>query len=68
MAITRPRVSKAGDAGLGFASGGEILESMRILFKAGMDMTIASTDLACVELPVAVALCRGGRVRDESGG
>lgn len=68
MAMTRPLVSKAGDAGPGFANGGEILESMRILFSAGMDITIASTDLACVELPGADAWWRGGKVREESGG
>lgn len=47
----KPRVAKAGDAGLGFASGGEILDRMRILFNVGMDITMASTDLACVEWP-----------------
>lgn len=51
MEMMKPRVAKAGDAGLGFASGGEILERMRILFNVGMDITMASTDLACVESP-----------------
>lgn len=56
MAMMRPLNSKAGEAGLGFASGGDILERMRILFRVLMDITIASTDLACVESPGTDAL------------
>lgn len=67
-AMMRPLVSKAGEAGLEFASGGEILERIRILLTVLMDMTMASTDLACVESPDTDALWRGARVREESGG
>lgn len=45
-AMMKPLVSKAGDAGLGSASGGEILVRILIFLRVGMDMTIASTDLA----------------------
>lgn len=67
IAMMRPLVSKAGDAGLGFASGGETLERIRILLRVLIDMTMASTDLACPESPETDALWRGGRVRDGSG-
>lgn len=68
MEMITPRASKPGDAGLGFASGGEILERIRILLRVGMDMTIASTDFACVKSRESEAFWRGGRVREESGG
>ena len=67
IAMMSPRVWKAEDAGLGFARGVEALARTRILFTVDMDVTIASTDLACVDSPEIVDLWRGGRVRDESG-
>ena len=66
--MIEPRVAKGGDAGLGFASGGEILDRMRILLNIGMDMIMASTDLACADSPDGVVFCKGGKVREESGG
>ena len=67
-AMTNPRDSGPGEVGLVFASGGEILERMRILLRVGIDMTIASTDLACVASPEGEGCRRGGSVREESGG
>lgn len=49
IAMTKPRVRCAGEVGPGGASGGEILARTRILLRMGMDMTIASRDLACAE-------------------
>ena len=48
IAITNPRVWRAGDDGPGGASGGEILERTRILPRVGIERIIASRDLACV--------------------
>lgn len=48
IAMIKPLVLKAGDAGLGSASGGDILARFLILLVIGMDITIASTDLAWV--------------------
>lgn len=50
MAITKPRVrNSCGEEGEGGGKGGEIWVMRRILFKAGMDITIASSDLAWLE-------------------
>lgn len=62
-----PLVWKAGDAGLGFARGVEALARTRILFTVDIDITIASTDLACVDSPEIDDFRKGGSVSDESG-
>lgn len=48
MAMTRPRVWRAGDVGPSGAKGGEILESTRIFPRVGIERIIASRDLAWV--------------------
>lgn len=73
MAMTRPRVLRAGDVGLGGARGGEILERTRILPRVGIERIIASRDWACVSMPMLLLLlldcgfCNGARVREFSG-
>lgn len=50
IAITKPRArNRGGEEGEGGGKGGEIWVMRRILFKAGMDITIASSDLAWAE-------------------
>lgn len=50
IAMTKPRVrNKGGEEGEGGGKGGEIWVMRRILFRAGMDITIASSDLAWAE-------------------
>lgn len=50
IAMTKPRVRKrGGEEGEGGGKGGEIWVMRRILFRAGMDITIASSDLAWAE-------------------
>lgn len=41
--------SRGGEEGEGGGKGGEIWVIRRILFRAGIDITIASSDLACAE-------------------
>ena len=68
-AIIAPLMAWAGEAGPGFPTGGEILARTLILLIGGIDMIIASTDLACVldsESPVKVVF-NGGRVNELSG-
>lgn len=50
IAITKPRVrNRGGEEGEGGGKGGEIWVMRRILFRAGIDITIASSDLAWAE-------------------
>lgn len=59
-----------GEVGPGGGNGGDILPRTRILLRIGMDMTMASRDFACEEAAESRAaedVCRGGRVREESG-
>lgn len=69
IAITNPRTLRGGDAGPGCGKGGEIFERRRILFIVGIDMTMASTDFACVDVAESgfVEVWRGANVSDESG-
>ena len=55
-----------GEPGPGVDKGGEILARTLILLSGGMDITIASTDLACSEKETLDVLS-GARVRDVSG-
>lgn len=52
IAITRPRVWRAGELGPGAASGGEILERTRILPRVGIERIMASRDFDCVSISI----------------
>lgn len=52
MAMTRPRIWRAGDVGPGGERGGEILESTRILPRVGIDWIMASRDFSCVSISI----------------
>ena len=65
IAITVPRTARAGEPAPGVDSGGEILARTFILLSGGIDMTIASTDLACSDTET-LDVWRGARVRDVS--
>lgn len=68
-AITKPRKACGGEVGPGCGKGGEIFAKMRILFSVGIDITIASTDFACVNEGESsfAGVWRGGNLSDESG-
>ena len=46
IAMTTPRVWRAGEVGPGGGNEGEIFARTRILLRIGMDMTMASRDFA----------------------
>lgn len=52
MAITKPRVSRAGDVGPGGERGREIFDSTRILPRVGIDCIMASRDFSCVSISI----------------
>lgn len=53
MAMTRPRVWRAGDVGPAGARGGEIFERTRILPRVGIERITASRDFSCVSICMA---------------
>ncbi len=69
MAMTRPRVWRAGDVGPGGAKGGEILKRTRIFPSVGIERIIASRDLACVSTVMVSGwtFWSGARVRGAEG-
>ena len=66
MATMAPLMACAGEAGPGFPSGGEILARTLILLIGGIDIIIASTDLACVDDSEALLIFSGGSVSELS--
>lgn len=69
MAMTKPRVWRAGEEGPGGERGGEILERTRIFPRVGIDWIMASRDFSCVSISILSGWgdWMGARVRGADG-